>query len=198
MDYREAILAELRELYADRGPGNFFLADSLKAFRPGDGHYLLALNQLLSEGLILGTSGPDARVAIAINPEKIAAMPPIVQSNVTINLGPGASFSGPLAIGQTIAQTFSSATSTQDEHLRNTLQELVVLVGKVIEKLPAEKKSEVTEDLSVFVEQAKKKERSDKALKITGEGLVEAAKAVANLAEPVVDSVRTILHLLGN
>jgi KAP family P-loop domain len=71
-DQRKAILRELYSLYNDKGPFQYYPTDSMKSYRRGD-LYGVVLNQLLSEGLIVGTTiDPDSkRVAIALNPKRV-------------------------------------------------------------------------------------------------------------------------------
>ncbi len=73
MNYRKAILRELYKFYEDKGPNNFAVAHTLKAFSPGNKKFLTAVNQLLEERLINGSKvplyvDPDGVLAIAINP----------------------------------------------------------------------------------------------------------------------------------
>ena len=197
MDKRDAILQELLTWYDEMGPNNYVLADTLRAFKFGDKEYLGAMNKLIAEGLVLAIEAPNSRVAVALNPRKHAAAKPTVQSNVTINLGPGASFTGPVAAGQSISQSFSFANATPNEELRKQLQALVVLVGRLVEAIPDEDgKKEVAAQLSVLVEQAKKDHPSKRLLKVTGEGLIEAAKTIANMAGPVTAAVKAVLDML--
>jgi hypothetical protein len=197
MEYRNEILDQLRNFYQEKGPNNYVLAHTLHAFRVGDEKFLLALNQLIAEKLILGVATPDSQVAVTLNPERLVATAPHVQNNVTINIAPGASFTGPVAVGQTVSLSYTSATTAADDELREQLQGLVLSVGKVIEALQTQpEKSEIAEQLSVFVEQAKKETPSRRLLKVTGDGLIEAAKAVLSLAEPVASAVTAILSLV--
>lgn len=70
---QDQILQELLGLYEQKGPGNYYLADSLKCFQQGDTSYGVTLNRLLAEGLIIGQEiDPESkRVAIALNPERV-------------------------------------------------------------------------------------------------------------------------------
>lgn len=122
---------------------------------------------------------------------------PIMQNNVTLNFGSGASFTGPLAVGQTISQTYNKIAGVEDSGLRKKLEEMVIQVGKLIEKLDSdESKTEVSEQLSTFVEQAKKEKPSKKLIEVTSDGMLEAAKTVASLAAPVTVAVKSVLDLL--
>lgn len=197
MVYREEILTDLRRIWDEKGPRNFVLADSLPCFRAGDKDFLLALNQLLAEGLVVAVQGPESRLGVAINPERIAKMQPTIQNNVTVNIAPGASHVGPIAVGQTIALSYA-ATAAAPDQLREPLQQLVLAINKLVEAIdsPA-RKNEIAQDLATFVQQAKSESPSRKLLSVTGDGLLEAAKSVAVLLEPITTSVKAVLSLVG-
>lgn len=121
----------------------------------------------------------------------------IMQNNVTLNFSNGASFTGPIAVGQTISQTYNTVAEVQDDGLRQHLEEMVIQVGKLIELLDSdESKIEVSEQLSTFVEQAKKEKPSKKLLEVTANGLLEAANTVAHMAAPITAAVKSVLDLL--
>jgi len=74
MNYRKEILKELYKFYKDKGSDNYALADTLKVFNPGNREYVNAINQLLSEGLVLSIEYPDKRPAISLNPHMLAVI----------------------------------------------------------------------------------------------------------------------------
>lgn len=118
-------------------------------------------------------------------------------NNVTINLGNGASWVGPLAVGENIQQAYNAASSTEGA-LRKQLEETVAQVGKLINSLPdGERKQEVSTQLKMFAEESKKKEPSKWALEVSSKGLLEAATAVASLTAPVTTAVKGVLALLA-
>jgi hypothetical protein len=83
------------------------------------------------------------------------------------------------------------------DDLKTALFELTALVGQLRESLPSDQRSEVEEDLSVLVEQAGKHKPRREWYELSAKGLVEAAKAVADLSAPIAQSVKTVLDLLG-
>lgn len=197
MDYRSAILAELKLLY-QQGPEAFALADSLRCFSPGDQSYLTALQQLLAEGLVRGiSSGINDRIAISLNPEKISAIAPSVHNEVTVNLAPGATFTGPFAVGLTITQAFSTASSASEQTLKTALEALVKETARLAEALADESaKVDVSARTKVLVEQATQERPSKPLIEFSAKGLIEAAKAVSALAEPIAKAVTAVLSLL--
>ncbi len=117
--------------------------------------------------------------------------------SVTQHFGSGASFTGSLAVGDTIVQTYNAASETKDLELREKLEDMVAQVSKLVESLESEdSKNEVGEQLSTFVAQAKKEKPSKQLLKVTAEGILEAAKTVAAMAAPVATAVKAVLDLL--
>jgi hypothetical protein len=121
-----------------------------------------------------------------------------VINNVTLNFSNGSSFSGPLAVGQTIKLSYEMAADTKKDDLRTKLEEVVGQVSKLAETIePEDRKNDVSTQLKTFVEEAKKEKPSKWALNVTSAGLLEAAKTVASLAEPVTASVKAVLSLLN-
>ena len=121
----------------------------------------------------------------------------IMQNYVTLNLGPGASFTGPLAVGQTISQTYNAAARVDEPDLRQKLETVVVEVGKLIELLDSdENKTDVSEQLATFVEQAKKEKPSKRLLELTADGMLDAAKTIAAMMDPVSTAVKAVLNLV--
>lgn len=198
MNHRDAILAELRTLYYAKGPKNFAAADTLRCFSPDDDRFLVALNQLLAERKVIGIEAPDGRMGVALNPSEHADAGAAVQNIVTMNLGDGASITGPFAVGQTITQSYAAAASAPTDELRQHLENLVVAVGKLVEETQSvDDTHDIAANLETFVQQANKEVPSRRLLKVTGEGLIEAAKTVASMAEPITKSVKAVLALLG-
>jgi len=121
-----------------------------------------------------------------------------VINNVTLNFSNGSSFTGPLAVGQTIKQSYEMAAETKKDDLRTKLEELVTQASKLAQVVePEDRKNDVSTQLKTFVEEAKKEKPSKWALNVTSAGLLEAAKTVASLAEPVTTSVKAVLGLLN-
>ena len=197
MDYRSLILYDLKKLYNEKGPNNFALADTLSCFKAEDQDFLIAMNQLLAEKLVIGIETPDKCVAVALNPEMTPSKQPIVQNIVTVNLGDHATFTGPFAVGQVVSQAYAATKEATSDQLREHLEQLVLQVGKLIEEISSSsEKIEISEQLSTFVQQANKETPSKRLLQITGEGLIEAAKTVASMSGPITTAVRAILNLL--
>jgi hypothetical protein len=118
--------------------------------------------------------------------------------NVTVNFGSGNTFTGPVAVGETITQTYSQAATTSDPELRRKLEELVAEVSQLIENLADDgTKEAVSHDLEAFVKNAKSTSPSSQLLNIKGAGLIEAAKTVAEMAGPIASTIRTILGLFA-
>jgi hypothetical protein len=122
----------------------------------------------------------------------------VVTNNVTINLGDGASFTGPMAVGQSIQIAYSLAQETKDQELNARLRELVIAVGGLVEGLKAEdQKNDVSAQLRAFVEESKKPAPSKRMLHFTATGLIDAAKGIATFAVPVASAVEAVLKLIG-
>lgn len=121
-----------------------------------------------------------------------------VVNNVTLNFSDGSTFSGPLLVGQNITLSYSAAESAADTGLRDSLGKLVRSASAMIEQLTdAKRKEEASEQLKTLTEQAASVRPSKWLIETSGKGLIEAAKTVAEMCEPVTTSVRAVLALLG-
>jgi hypothetical protein len=121
-----------------------------------------------------------------------------VINNVTINLGNGSTFTGPVSVGENIRVSYSAATSASGDQLRQRLEEVVGLVSKLTEAIDSvDKKNDVSVQLKSFVEEAKKDKPSKWMLDISSNGLLEAAKTVAEMAAPVTTAVKAVLELIA-
>lgn len=121
-----------------------------------------------------------------------------VINNVTINLGNGATFTGPVSVGENIRVSYGAATSASGDQLRHRLEEVVGLVSKLTETIDSvDKKNDVSVQLKSFVEEAKKDKPSKWMLDISSKGLLEAAKTVAEMAAPVTMAVKAVLELIA-
>ncbi len=121
-----------------------------------------------------------------------------VINNVTINLGNGSTFTGPISVGENIRVSYGAAASTTEQQLRQQLEAVVGLVSKLTESMDTvDKKNDVSVQLKSFVEEAKKEKPSKWMLDISSKGLLDAAKTVAELAAPVTTAVKAVLQLVS-
>jgi hypothetical protein len=119
--------------------------------------------------------------------------------NVTkISLGQGATFSGDVATAENIQNSFNKASSPDvSRNVRDLLRELVGQVARLCEKLEGPKAQATSGSLESFVKEVTAPHPSEDWLRITGKGLIEAAKTVAELAAPVATAVSSVLKLFG-
>ena len=118
-------------------------------------------------------------------------------NRVTITLGPGATFSGDVRTAQRIEHTLATAREEPRPDAKARLEELVLQVGKLVEALEADRdKQLVTRSLETLVEEARSDNPKRKWYEVSGEGIIEAAKAVASLTGPVTAAVKGVLALL--
>lgn len=121
-----------------------------------------------------------------------------VINNVTINLGNGSTFTGPISVGENIRVSFGAAASTNEDQLRQQLEAVVGLVSKLAEVMDTvDKKNDVSVQLKSFVEEAKKEKPSKWMLDISSKGLLDAAKTVAEMAAPITTAVKAVLQLVA-
>jgi hypothetical protein len=71
-------------------------------------------------------------------------------------------------------------------------------VGGLVTRLPTDDtKNQVTQQLATFIDQAKKESPSRSLLSVTEDGLIEAAKTVAEMVPAVTSVVTAVKALLG-
>ncbi|MCP4105807.1 MAG: hypothetical protein GY749_09760 [Desulfobacteraceae bacterium] len=97
---------------------------------------------------------------------------------------------------ETVKKTITEATHIQ-ESLKNKLDELTVAVKNMVKEMPDDKAEEVTSDLQTLTDEALKNEPRKKWYELSGEGLIEAAKAVGLLGKPVIDTTQAIMKILS-
>jgi len=121
-------------------------------------------------------------------------------NNQKINFGSGNVFQGDVNViaARTIQDSFNRvASSNAKPELRNALQDLHKGVAEMSKNLPADRQIEVSKDLETLSSEAISQAPRRKWYDLSAEGLLEAAKAVGEIAAPVVTTVKTILGLLG-
>ncbi len=74
MSPRKTILRELDQLHSDEGTGRYAQPSSMPGFGEQPSKYQEAVNGLLNERLIDGKKGEDGRIAIALNPHRLATV----------------------------------------------------------------------------------------------------------------------------
>ena len=67
----------------------------------------------------------------------------------------------------------------------------------MVKELSNEKQKEVGQDLSSFVAEVTKESPRRKWYELSAEGLIEAAKACAGMASPIIATVQEVLKLLS-
>lgn len=120
-----------------------------------------------------------------------------VTNTVTLNFSNGSRFTGPLVVGENINVSYSKIQNATGSDLRAALEALVKTSSQMIERLPtAEQKLNASEQLKTLTEQASKPQPSKWLLDVSGKGLIDAAKAVAEMSGPVATTVKAVLALL--
>jgi hypothetical protein len=121
-----------------------------------------------------------------------------VINNVTVNLGSGASFTGPFAVGENIKIAYANASGVPKNELKERLQDTVKVVGQLAEQLEDEQeKIDVSSQLKAFVEEAPKEQPSKWMLENTAKGILEVASKVAAMVTPVSNAVKAVMTLVS-
>jgi uncharacterized protein YjgD (DUF1641 family) len=122
-----------------------------------------------------------------------------VMNNQTITIS-GSTFQGDFAVvaAETIQNSFNHvAESGAKPELKTALEELHKAVAEMCKQLPKEKHDQVASDLEVLSKEAIAPEPRRKWYELSAEGLMDAAKAVGQVAAPVVTAVKAVLGLLA-
>jgi len=107
-------------------------------------------------------------------------------------------YNGNLVVAKTIQNSFNTLQdSSANDELRAQLEELHTAVGAMAEKLDPKKAEEVARDLESLTKEATAAEPRRKWYEFSGEGLIEAAKAVADVGPKVIALVGTIVKMLA-
>lgn len=115
-----------------------------------------------------------------------------------VEVGDSNVFRGNFVVGTTIQDSFNQvAKSSANDELRQKLELLCSQVQDLAQNLPAEKQKDVSQDLSSFVAEVTKETPRPKWYELSAEGLLDAAKACAGTASPVIATVKEILALLS-
>lgn len=116
----------------------------------------------------------------------------------------GGTFHGPVVNkidAERIEDSFNNfASSNPSDDLKlamATLHDDVQLLLAKMEEENVEGREGLTGRLEAFTEQAGKEAPLKDVLKVTGDGLIKAAKTVAGMVEPVTKAVKSVLTLLG-
>lgn len=97
---------------------------------------------------------------------------------------------------ETITSSFNHVQgSAASGELKAKIGDLTKLVEDLARQLPKEKQNETAEDLATFSKEAVREKPRKSLLELTGDGLIEAAKTVAQMAGPVTTAVRAVLAL---
>jgi hypothetical protein len=110
---------------------------------------------------------------------------------------------GNAAIGQnarlsvTMRESLAKAEAVKDQpDLQQALKDLCAQIAELTRRLPPEKQAAVARDLNTFVSETTSGQPRKAWYDISGAGLIEAAKAVAEFAGPVAQAVKLVTGLL--
>lgn len=119
-------------------------------------------------------------------------------TTTNIHFGQNNTFHGDAIAAGHIENSFNTASNSVDDNVKEALEELTVEVSKLCERIPdTETQQQTARKLKTLVEEAASTAPDNSMLKVTGEGLIKAAKTVAGMAEPITKAVKVVLTLFG-
>ena len=97
----------------------------------------------------------------------------------------------------TIKDSFNSIPESAPVELKKHLTELNAAVLEMCKSLPQERQKQVAEDLRTLTNEATSSAPRKRWYELSADGLVDAAKAVGEIAKPVVAATSAVLKLLS-
>lgn len=124
----------------------------------------------------------------------------IDQSNKSVSISGGntGTIVTGTAIGSTFASTEHAIGAAPESELKTALASLQALVVQLADRLPdPEDKEQVANHADALAKTALAAKPNRSMLEVTGKGLVDAAKAVAEMAAPIATAVGAVLGILS-
>lgn len=105
-------------------------------------------------------------------------------------------------INQTAADSIQNSfnktlQSEANDELKNLLTDLSKSVADLLKHIPKEQQEEVAKDLQVLTEEALSKAPRKKWYELSADGLIEAAKAIGEIATPVITTAKAVVAFLA-
>ncbi len=103
------------------------------------------------------------------------------------------------AAADSISNSFNKvAASSAPDELKEQLKRLSEAVAEMCKHLPDEEQQrQAAQDLKVLTDEAVSEEPRRKWYELSAEGLIEAARAVGEIASPVITTAKAVLAFLG-
>ena len=103
-----------------------------------------------------------------------------------------------VTVADTIERSFNTAVGSKaPDELKEELKKLAEQVAEMAKLLPSPKAEDVARKLEDLTKEATSDQPRKEWYEFSGEGLIEAAKAVGEIAAPVITTVKAILTLLA-
>lgn len=119
------------------------------------------------------------------------------QQIVTTNYGSNNVFHGDAIAAGNITESFNTASKAPNSEIQDALQALTKNIAQLCEKLGGAEQQTVSRRLKQLAEEAVAPQPDKSFLQVTGKGLVEAAKTVAEMVGPITTAVKGVLALFG-
>lgn len=114
-----------------------------------------------------------------------------------VSVAEGSTFNGDFVIASSIQNSFNKASDARSSELQSHLEQLCRDVETLARTLPKDTANQLSQDLSTFVSEASKPQPRRKWYELSAEGLIDAAKACAGAASPIIKTVEGIVTLLA-
>jgi hypothetical protein len=122
-----------------------------------------------------------------------------MSTNISVTLGDGTVIHGDMVVANSIKNSFNrAANADSSDEVKETLKELAVAVGKLIDGLDKEGASEVARDLDSLTSEATSDSPRKKWWQLSIDGITDAAQKTADLGKPVLEILSKLTPLLIN
>jgi hypothetical protein len=102
-----------------------------------------------------------------------------------------------VATAENITNSFNKAARADASiELKEQLKALATHVAELVKNMPADKAERASRDLATLTDEAVSKEPRKGLCEMSGDGLISAAKTVAEMAGPITTAVKAVLALL--
>jgi len=157
-------------------------------------------------GNILGFSGKTGFIELTKNRNELEKEVKIMIDNRDqsvihghkVEIGNDNNFNGNFVIASSIQDSFNQVAKAEiEDDLKQKLDLLCTQVQDMVKVMSPEKQKEISQDLSTFVTEATKDKPRRNWYELSANGLIEAAKACAGIASPVISTVKSIITFLS-
>lgn len=122
----------------------------------------------------------------------------VAKNNIVITVGNGSTFHlGSLEVVNNFQQAYDRTQNEKNADRKAALELLTTATGRLLERIDGvEKQVAISEQCATLVEEASKETPSKWKVEASAEGLISAARTVAELSAPIVTAVKAVRSII--